>query len=113
MSTGLTALGVIFLLGFIVQSFTEYAFGTWLKGDKLKVVNIVVAILVSFGFQVSLIEGLTGYKTPIPFADMLLSGLCIAQGSDFLHQLVQVAQSYAASLKAARNFNAPRPAPLK
>ena len=97
-TTGLTALGVIFLLGFIVQSFTEYAFGTWLKGTVMRFVNLAVGVLVAIGFNVRLIEALTGYVSPIPYADVILSGLCIAQGSDFLHSLQKIAQQFAQGL---------------
>ena len=78
-------LALVFGLAFLVESSTEYFFGTWLEGEWLKLVAVIMGIAIAVGFNVDLLA-LVGYTSPVPYVGAILTGIILSRGSDFLHQ---------------------------
>lgn len=86
---------VIFVLAFLVESFTEYVFGTPMdKVPKLKpykwalmYLALAAGIGLTFYYRLDLISMLPG-EVPITPVGILLTGLVIGRGAVFAHQFV-------------------------
>ena len=97
----LAVLVVVFLLTFLIEAFTEYIFGTVFdKVPKLQpfkwllmYLAMVFGILLCFFYKIDLISILAKALNVPDFSSitavgMLLSGLSVGRGSNFLHQIV-------------------------
>ena len=84
MSIGLTALAIVTMLAFFVESMTEYIFAEFLSKSAIKYVALAVGIIAAVVFNVTMLNSLAGL-TVNPWADMVLSGLVLGRGSSFLH----------------------------
>ena len=87
-------LALSFALAFLTESFVEYFIGQWF--DKipklipwkwcLLYVSAIVGVLLSIFYKLDLISLIIG--NPITTVGMVLTGLAIGRGSNFLHQFV-------------------------
>jgi len=92
-------LGIIFAVTFLIEAFVEYFAGTpmdkipkltpykWL----LMYVAIAVSIPISFYYKFDLIALLGSFlekEIAVSWVGIVLSGLAIGRGSNFLHQFV-------------------------
>lgn len=84
MSTGLTAIAVILMLAFFVESTTEYVFGEFLDKKVIKYVALAAGVAVALVFNVTMLSSLAGL-TVNPYADMVLSGMVMGRGSSYVH----------------------------
>ena len=84
MSVGLTALAIVTMLAFFVESMTEYIFGEWMSQKAIKYTALVVGVVAAFAFNVTILKSLAGLDVN-PWADTVLSGLVLGRGSSFLH----------------------------
>lgn len=87
MTTGLTALAIITLLAFVNESMVEWIFGEWLEKRVIKYVALGGGLLLAFAFQVTLLKNLAGIATAPYYADVILSGLVMGRGSQYVHDL--------------------------
>ncbi len=93
-------LAIAFFVTFLVETLTEYIFGTpmdkipklapykWL----LMYIAAIVGVLLAFFYKidlVALIQKTMGDPFEITWVGMLLTGLVMGHGSNFLHQIVQ------------------------
>jgi hypothetical protein len=95
----LAILAVVFLLAFLVESMTEYVFGT--PFDKIPILTPFkwllmylaagVGVTGAFVYQLDLMN-LLGLFVGVPFAitpfGMIFTGLAIGRGASYLHDLV-------------------------
>jgi len=87
-------LAFVFFLAFLAESLTEYLFGTPIdKVPTLKqyrwalmYVSMLVGVGLSFAYGVDLVNMIFGVATS--WVSVLLSGIVIGRGSNFLHELV-------------------------
>ena len=84
MSLGLTALAIVTMLAFFVESMTEYVFAEFLDKKTIKYVALAVGVVAALVFNVQMLQSLAGLSVN-PWADMVLSGLVLGRGSSFLH----------------------------
>jgi hypothetical protein len=90
---------IAFLLAFLVESMTEYIFGTAV--DKfpalsrwrwtLMYIALGVGVGMAFYYQldlISMIASLVDQTIPVSWLGILLSGLAIGRGSNYIHQLM-------------------------
>lgn len=95
----LLVLVVIFLLAFLVESLTEYLFGqifahvpalqpwSWCLMYIAAGVGVLGAFVYKFDL-IFLLGSYVGVVMPITWFGILLTGLAIGRGSNFLHDLV-------------------------
>lgn len=98
-------LGIIFLLSFIVESFTEYFFGKLFEKIPrlqpyqwtLQYIAAVIGVAGAFIYKFDLLFLLATYlndilKTTVEFPStwfgILLTGLAIGRGSNYIHQII-------------------------
>ena len=98
-SFGLPA-ALAFALAFLVESMTEYVFGT--PFDKFPVlapfkwalmyISAGVGVAVSFHYQLDLIAFIQlvvgGIEIPVTWVGIALTGLAVGRGSNYVHQFV-------------------------
>ena len=97
----LVVLVIVFLLTFLIEAFTEYIFGTVFdKVPKLQpfkwllmYLAMVFGVLLCFFYKIDLISILAKALNIPEYANVtavgiILSGLSVGRGSNFLHQLV-------------------------
>lgn len=84
---------IILTVGFFVtltESLIEYLFGnTKALHAYLPLISLCLAIILTFFYNVNLINLLLGIQTEVPFFDLLFSGFVIARLSNFLNDSVQ------------------------
>ena len=88
MTTGFTALAIIFMLAFFNESTIEWLFGEWQDKRIIKYLALAGGLALAMVFQVQMLKSLAGNLPGIsvnPWADMVLSGLVMARGSQFVH----------------------------
>lgn len=98
--TVLAILAVIFLLAFLTESMTEYLFGSiidhvpalkpynWLLMYVAAGVGVVGAFIYQFDL-LHLLGEFVSAEIPVHWFGVLLTGLGIGRGSNYLHDLVQ------------------------
>jgi hypothetical protein len=90
----LLILTVCFALAFLTEAFVEYFVGQWFdKVEKLKpwkwllmYVSAVVGVCLSIYYKLDLISLIM--QTECTIVGMVLTGMAIGRGSNFLHQFV-------------------------
>jgi hypothetical protein len=99
MTNPLAILFVIFLMAFLVESLTEYLFGqafehvpklapfSWMLMYIAAAVGVVGAFVYGFDI-ISLVGIYIGQILPVTWFGILLTGLAIGRGSNFIHDLV-------------------------
>jgi len=93
------AIALVFALAFLAESMVEYIFGTIV--DKVPVldkwrwtlmyVGLGVGVGMAFYYQIDLvvlIANLADYTIPTGWLGVLLSGLAIGRGSNYIHQFM-------------------------
>jgi hypothetical protein len=79
----------LLLFAFLVESFTEYAFGQFLAVKPyLKYIALLLGVVVAVAYKIDIIAGIAGLTSPIPWIGSVLSGLIIGRGSNYLNDLV-------------------------
>lgn len=98
-------LAVVMLLAFLVESFTEYVFGQIFEhiprfkpyAWTLMYIAMLIGIIGAFVYRIDLIHLLSKFLTsespvnliiPIHPMGMILTGLAIGRGSNFIHDLI-------------------------
>ncbi|OGE29590.1 hypothetical protein A2867_00310 [Candidatus Daviesbacteria bacterium RIFCSPHIGHO2_01_FULL_40_11] len=81
---------VVLILTTLNEAVIEYLVGS-IQALKpyIPLLSLVIAILLTFAFQVSLFNVLLGTEIRSPFWEFLLSALIIARLSNYLNDLVQ------------------------
>lgn len=99
MASSLVVLVVIFFLAFLIESLVEYLFGQpfehlpalakhkWLLMYIAAIVGVLGAWVYSFDL-ISLLGVSIGMAIPVTWFGIILTGLAIGRGSNFLHDLV-------------------------
>lgn len=98
-SNPLSILTIIFFLAFLVESLVEYLFGqlfarmpaitqfSWTLMYIAAAVGVLSAFIYSFDL-LSILGAYIGAPIPVTWLGMVMSGLAIGRGSNFLHDLV-------------------------
>ena len=92
-------LAVIFLLSFLVESLVEYLFGQFFShipslnpySWTLMYISAIVGVVAAFVYQfdlISLLGSYVGQPIPINSLGIVLTGLAIGRGANYLHDLV-------------------------
>lgn len=96
----LAILGVIFLMAFLVEAMSEYFFGLlcdhiktllpykWLTAYIAAAVGVTGAFIYKFDL-LSLLGAYLGTAIAVTWFGILLTGLAIGRGSNFLHDLLR------------------------
>lgn len=80
---------IVFVVAIIAESVWETLKMTWQDG-KLKIDRVgalVVSMLIVFGTRLDILA-LLGMETVIPFLGIILTGILISRGSNFIHDLL-------------------------
>jgi len=96
----LTPYLVAMALAFMAESMTEYLFATWIdwlaekhpavkKANPLKYVAAVVGVLFAFAYALDLIAAMLGATPSPPWVGVVLTGLAIGRGSNYLHDFAK------------------------
>lgn len=81
---------VIFLmLAFLAESFTEYIFGEFLEGDRVKYVALLAGVLLAVGFQVDIFAEYFGLVSSVPYLGIVLTGMLLGRGANYLHDFAR------------------------
>jgi hypothetical protein len=85
-----------FALAFIAESMSEYLFATWLEliekrwpaleeAQPMRYVSLLVGLALAFAYQLDILYEAFGYVAIWPWVGMLITGLVIGRGSNYLH----------------------------
>lgn len=77
----------ILALAAIAEGLTEYIFGEWVQ-RWTKYIALAVGVLLAINFQLDLFAMLFGLKSTIPLAGIVLTGVLLGRGSNFIHDFV-------------------------
>lgn len=80
---------IVFVVAIIAESVWETLKMTWQDG-KLKIDRVgalVVSMLIVFGTRLDILA-ILGIETVIPFLGIILTGILISRGSNFIHDLL-------------------------
>lgn len=84
-----TILTVLFFVT-LTEALIEYLFGNTKELHAyLPLISLVIAVILTFFYNVNLLSLLLGIQTEVPFFDLLFSGFVIARLSNFLNDFVQ------------------------
>ncbi len=84
MGIGITAISIVLMLAFFNESMVEWVFGEWLDKKVIKYVALAGGLALALVFQVQLLNNLAGLHVNT-WADMVLSGLVMGRGSQYVH----------------------------
>ena len=85
-----------FALAFIAESMSEYLFASWLGAleakwtwlenvHPMRYVSLVVGLILAFAYALDIIYEAFGYVAIWPWIGIVITGLAIGRGSNYLH----------------------------
>lgn len=85
-----------FALAFVAESMSEYLFASWLDAlgkrwcwlaqfAPMRYVSLAVGLALSFAYQLDIIYEAFGYMAVWPWIGVVITGLAIGRGSNYLH----------------------------
>jgi hypothetical protein len=91
---------VALALAFVAEGMTEYIFATWIDlaaakwpqikdAKPLKYIAAVVGVWFSFSYSLDLIAAMLGVAPDPPWIGILLTGLMLGRGSNYIHDFAQ------------------------
>jgi len=85
-----------FALAFLAESMTEYLFAPWVDalvarfpglGQPLKYVSVCVGVGMAFAYSLDLLNVVFEMAANPPWVGILLTGMAIGRGSNYVHDL--------------------------
>ncbi len=86
----LSPVAIVFAFSALNESIIEYMFGSveYLH-PYLPLLSLLIAIFLTFTYQVNIFALILGVQSNSPFLDFLLSGFVISRASNFINDLAQ------------------------
>lgn len=91
---------VALALAFMAESMTEYVFASWIdllakkhpaikEAQPLKYVALIVGLVFAFSYSLDLIAAMLGAVANPPWVGIVLTGLAIGRGANYVHDFAK------------------------